>query len=108
MFFFTFFIFQCHFEAGTQFLALNCPATAMQEVLVGNPSTVSVNLRLPDGTITGGIQPYFTFYNPNVIPVGQTTRVTLSVADSSNPQQMQQCAIQVTVNGKYFQFSLWM
>ena len=74
----------------------------MQQVPAGNPSTVTVNLQLPDGTITGGTAPYNTFYNPSTIPVGQTTSVTYSVIDSSNPQQVQQCTIQVTAPGKYF------
>ena len=95
-------IFSCHFQVGTQNLALNCPATAMQTVPVGNASTVTVNFELPVDTITGGIQPYKTFFTPFSINVGQTRSVVLLVVDSSNPPQFQQCRIQVTAPCKYF------
>ena len=75
----------------------------MQQVPAGNPSTVTVNLQLPAGAITGGTAPYNTLYNPTFITVGQTTPVTVTVIDSTNPQQVQLCIIQVTAAAsKYF------
>ena len=87
------------FQTGTQPLVLNCPTTAVQQVSAGIQA-VTVNLQLPDGTITGGTQPYSTFYSPNTIIVGQATSVTVFVTDSSTPQQLRQCTFQVTALSK--------